>query len=519
MFGKLNDRGAGDLRDAQLSALLREAFADAPALAESPGRTDHIMRKILSAGVMPMRRRLPWGLALAWASGGLALAGATLLLTVALLRAPANHGTLVASNPSGTPQTTTVQPPVNPPVTPPAPTPVSDVAQHHVSSPVGTRVAHGTSERHQRMAAANVLPATTDTDDDAVKVAAALCETGSTAYSTGDYQTAYDAYEAAYQTSPTYGCLDGLGESVGTAFRQNIAGSRDDGYHRFIRRRTQGAAARICYLVIYHFARIAKQEGLAMKLLCWIMLGALLALPALAQAKYLEGQVREVGPRQATLTVAVTAASPDAPGKVPDKFAAKAARLEDQAQQLDKKKKHDLAGKLREKVRQLRCQREVDFVVRESDPITISGVNAAALNTVKRGMTLTMEVSAPGTPQSAPSHVTLIHTARQARARAPRGLRALPNGPNDPNSYYQLTGVVLSTAPVTLDVAGQQLTVDDPNALGFTRRSSLTMSTLRAGQKVLIAGYVNAAMQVAQVSKIIVFNGATDITYDQLGNQ
>ena len=255
-----------------------------------------------------------------------------------------------------------------------------------------------------------------------------------------------------------------------------------------------------------------------MKLLFWSVIGTilLLVLPLPAHAGNLEGRVQEVGPHQATLTVSYSAATPEAPGKVPEKFAQQAALLEYQAQQLDKKKKKDLVGKLRAMVRKLRCQREMDFIVRDGDPVTILGINSSPLSSLTLGTSLTMQVSAPGLPQSAPNRVTLLRPAHQVNARAPRGLSAMPHGAKDQNSYYKLTGVVLSTAPLTLGIAGQQLTVDDPHGLGFARRTKLTAGTLRKGQSIRVLTGTNPTTQTQQINKILVYTGAAGIPYDQL---
>ena len=215
MLGKFNDRYREELRDEQLSAMLREALADDPALSASAGRTNHIMRKILASGVMPIRRRLPWGVTLAWATGGLALAAVALLLTFTLLRFPAGNDMRLAK---GLPAVTTPDtwPPANPPATRSGQLDVTRPDHQYVKARGGNRTPHEATEADNT---AHQPTAITDThsaegDVDAGKVAAALCETGSTAYATGDYQTAYEAYQTAYQTAPTQNALMGSAKAL-----------------------------------------------------------------------------------------------------------------------------------------------------------------------------------------------------------------------------------------------------------------------------------------------------------------
>lgn len=257
-----------------------------------------------------------------------------------------------------------------------------------------------------------------------------------------------------------------------------------------------------------------------MKLLCYILPAIMLlfALSVSAQQRPLEGRVSAVGAQQATLSVYITVATPDAPGKVPDKFAAQAARLEDKAQQLDKQGKTALALQVRAKVRQLRCQREVELVVSGLDKLTILGVNSAALSTIPTGVHLSMEVSAPASSLTLPNRVTLVRTARQVNMRTPTVLHPLPHGANDPLSYFQLSGVVLSTNPIMIGINGRAFILDDPQGLGYRRQTPLQVSEFRVSQPVLVWASVGANAQVQQPKKVVVFTGAAEIPYDQIGD-
>lgn len=199
-----------DLRDTQLSALLREALADDPALAASPGRAEHIMRKILAVGVMPVRRSPRWG-ALAWASGWLAAATAALALVLTLgpQFAPAGNAPEDAQQSAHAPAQL---------LTPSVPLPAIPATRNKENQPPEMPWYAQPSDEGQQNALADAAPRTDmpyprqpsiSETAHPVTVASALSETGSTAYATGDYQTAYDAYEASYVAEPTPHALMG----------------------------------------------------------------------------------------------------------------------------------------------------------------------------------------------------------------------------------------------------------------------------------------------------------------------
>ncbi len=244
----------------------------------------------------------------------------------------------------------------------------------------------------------------------------------------------------------------------------------------------------------------------------------MIALPIVAaQRPCLEGRVQTAGKQQVTLSVYITVTSPEAPGKVPDKFAAQAIRLEDQAQRLDLQGKSALAEQVRAKVRQLRCQREVTIVIREHDLIPLFGMSTATLATAAIGVHLTMEVAAPASMQL-PTRVTLLKTARQVNMRNPTAFHPLPHTANDAQNYFQLSGIVLNKDPLTVGINGQALVIDDPYGLGYRRQTPLYVHELRAAQPVLVWATVGANGQVQQARKIVVFTNATDIPYDQIGD-
>lgn len=208
MLEKRYERYHEELRDPRLAALLRDALADDPALAASPGRTNHIMRKVLASGVMPVRRGLPWGV-MAWSTSGLATAAALLILAFGGLHLSARHPRAVVA----------IHPQTGVSVT------QKNTSANSVSSPsdfswfthdTDTTIAqYPAGDAQQQPSLLADEPAdTTPTDAAPVQVAIALGETGSTAYATGDYQMAYEAYEASYAAAPTPHALMGSAKAL-----------------------------------------------------------------------------------------------------------------------------------------------------------------------------------------------------------------------------------------------------------------------------------------------------------------
>lgn len=232
LTNKNDERYTRDLRDPDLAMLLRDAYADDPALKEAPGRSERIMRTVLASGVRSAPRGFRWA-PLAWATGSLATAAAALALMFMFMepfghhQAPAgpvaNHSgpsiPRVADNLPTVPdkkntgdtpappkvdnKQTTVwiadkpQPPTNqerqvPPHQQPQP-PIND---------------------NELTVAKNPETPSAAPHEDATQVAAALYDAGSAAYAAGDYESAYNAYKASYDITPTPDTLLATGRAL-----------------------------------------------------------------------------------------------------------------------------------------------------------------------------------------------------------------------------------------------------------------------------------------------------------------
>jgi len=223
-----------DLADPQLSSLLRASFADDPALAEVPGRTQHVMRRIL-----PVAGRWVWP---SWAFMGWATGSAMAVAAVLLMMLGANPAlgpVAKAPIPSATPVIPAPVKPVTQPVAPVTPVAVvasTPVALKAVPAPAKHIIAHlpapatvpapRVRDHHRTPKAPEQRhPAPPQLADSAnpVRIAATLYTTGRAAHVIGDYETAYEAYQASYDTLPTPEALLATSQVMEEIAQQTIA--------------------------------------------------------------------------------------------------------------------------------------------------------------------------------------------------------------------------------------------------------------------------------------------------------
>lgn len=212
-----------NLRDAGLTALLRETYADDPALMESPGRSERIMRKILTACVQP-KRVFRWA-PFAWAAGAVATAGVAVALALGgfHLGDGTNKGPVVElpKNKVVTPDVVKdekaptpvpVRAPeyaVNPPDVPPTPAPEVKRPQPAPRTPQAPRTKVPAPAPVQAP-----IEVATKPEQSPVQIASALYTAGDAAQAAGDYESAYQAYDAAYQMNPTPDALLASAEAL-----------------------------------------------------------------------------------------------------------------------------------------------------------------------------------------------------------------------------------------------------------------------------------------------------------------
>jgi len=205
-----------DLRDPALTALLRNVYTNDPALAEAPGRTERIMRLVLSEGVRPVRRPSVWA-PFAWACASVATAAAALTLILALATPGGMTGVLAYFRPapanivapdSTTPRVIAAHPDRS------VPTPI---AIHNTldEQPLSVwQMENSAAPALQKPAPQEPAKEQPTVIEHPTFVAATLYSAGKAAQAVGDTETAYEAYKASYETVPTPDALLASGDAL-----------------------------------------------------------------------------------------------------------------------------------------------------------------------------------------------------------------------------------------------------------------------------------------------------------------
>jgi len=202
-----------EFRDPALAALLQETFQDDPALAPAPGRTERIMRAVLASE--KRKPAAPFWASLIWGFGATAAAALIIALMLGLggMWKPSGNPDQYANGKGAVKQ---VQPkqdtpdfkipkpdeianlagigntPKQPTATMPDPDLKVPERPHHDPTPPLPKAP---------VTPKSIVPPAPSKDE--VVVAAALYQAGTTAYHTGDYETAYQAFQDSYDTVPT----------------------------------------------------------------------------------------------------------------------------------------------------------------------------------------------------------------------------------------------------------------------------------------------------------------------------
>lgn len=202
---------SSELRDPALTQLLQNTFAEDPALQEAPGRTERIMRTVLAHREHRRAINFGWAVSLGWSCGAVAAASLMVVLilggdprqTVSSLTKPAPivqpTYDVAQQAPKTAPRRHTAPVSLPEPVIAwKAPQPIAPErdATPHVA------VSH-------KPAPAPIIATKTENHTD---TAAALFAAGNAAYAAGDFENAYDAYQASYETIPTPEAILGTGQ-------------------------------------------------------------------------------------------------------------------------------------------------------------------------------------------------------------------------------------------------------------------------------------------------------------------
>lgn len=242
-------------------------------------------------------------------------------------------------------------------------------------------------------------------------------------------------------------------------------------------------------------------------MLLLLLLSVLLTLPLSAQEQ-VQGRVKSVKDNSAILIYYLQVNDPNAPGVVPEKFASKAAKLEENARQQEAKGNAKLAKSLRETAAALRSYREVEAKFSDGDA-ELQGAARQLLSAAKVGNKLRMDVSVDEMEKEQPVKVTLSKLAYQVGDREATIFKARGNV-ND-KVYGQMVCAVVLLEPFTVGINGNNILVNNPNHFLFWQITTLKARDLKANQP-FVARVKNPEKGTGmQVKAITVFTNDADI--------
>lgn len=182
----------------------------------------------------------------------------------------------------------------------------------------------------------------------------------------------------------------------------------------------------------------------------------------------LTGSVLEVNAAQRSFTIAlrVKVSDANAPGKVPDELAQKAALLADELKQAESRNESRRAERLRRMIQELLSWREVQRTVTPADRVMLVGSRRVPMSTVAVGMRIGVPVRVEGTVDDGqvPPKATVIGDAAIFNGLENNTFvrrQGLMPGKN-PVTFLQVVGVVTATAPLTLRVEDATIQLEVP---------------------------------------------------------
>lgn len=224
----------------------------------------------------------------------------------------------------------------------------------------------------------------------------------------------------------------------------------------------------------------------------------------------LMGKVLEVkqNPPQLRLGLYLLAASPDAPGKVPDDMAKLAAELAAQATALEKQRKHAMAARLRQKVDELLRWRQVEYTVSPTprQPVNIMALRRSTFENLALGTSLRLQASvAEVVPETEiPKSVTVMKDALQVAGKLPPSVRRMVV-PGQRITFYDIVGEVVGVKPLRVRTLNNTVVqVATPPEFGVLQLTSITPREIPQGQEVMVQADVKPDLTIQRILRVVV---------------
>jgi len=238
-----------------------------------------------------------------------------------------------------------------------------------------------------------------------------------------------------------------------------------------------------------------------------LLLIAGLFTPALAQRAsgeaLLRGRIVEANTRSVQISWYYQAASKNDKGVIPDEIARQIADMQGLAQRLRQQGKQDRATQLQQHIERLQLWREVQQTITDWKGVEITGLCSKPLSEVKQGMKLRMTVGVDRAARGLPTRGTLVKHAEQVEGTVANSYRRLPAVGE--RLFLEVVGNVAGVNPLTLDVNGEKMQIDNPERYRFVERGALTQRDLRPGCRVITNATLDREGRVRNMRSMTVY--------------
>ncbi len=153
--------------------------------------------------------------------------------------------------------------------------------------------------------------------------------------------------------------------------------------------------------------------------------------------------------------------------------------------------------------------REIPCTIFDDQRIPIVAVNYLPMATVSNGVRIRIQALAEGQlpeePQP-PSHVTLKSNVLQVENTVKEKFKRIPAAVNARDTMFDMVGTVTSTAPLTVQIAGQNVVIDEKptERHQFIQPQSGTIAVLSAGDNVMMRAEMADWSTIIKIHRIYV---------------
>jgi len=224
-------------------------------------------------------------------------------------------------------------------------------------------------------------------------------------------------------------------------------------------------------------------------------------------AQTVRGSIVEVnlGQRYVKIALQVKVTDPDAPGKVPDELAQKAAVLQREMRQAEQQGEKLRVQRLQRLIVELLSWREVPYTITAQDPVKLTGSRRVPLSTITAGMSIGLPVRVEGDVREGevPAKATLIGDVFILGDDAQETVRVQGRSPGrEKTTYLHLVGTVTGVNPLTVKVKDTTVTIQAEPQFFARQSAPITAKDLQPGLPLFAQVQLRNETEVARLLSI-----------------